>query len=305
MTTITPPLIIHFSINKDQKGNHKDNKIDLETVFHNPPEEAKPWVYWYWMRANATSEGITKDLEDMAETGVGGAVLMPIGNSGALANPGPLTIADPPANPLSEHWWNLVVHATKEADRLGLRLAMNACDGWALAGGPWITPEMSMQELVMTEKIVEGGISFEGKLAQPAMLENYYRDIAILAYPAVEGTGVTSTQLKPQATTNIPGLDPQVLVAGPSSLVSLSSAGWIQYEFDEPFICRSITIWPDIKTVYQLQRAEVLVSDDGKDFRSLGRLKPSEFHGWQDKGLSATHTIEPTTAKFFRFVIDT
>ncbi len=78
----------------------------------------------------------------MAETGVGGAYLMPIGNSHALANAAPLTIADPPANPLSEHWWKLVVHATKEADRLGMRLAMNACDGWALAGGPWITPEM-------------------------------------------------------------------------------------------------------------------------------------------------------------------
>ena len=28
---------------------------------------------------------------------------------------------------------------------------MNACDGWALAGGPWITPEMSMQEVVTTD----------------------------------------------------------------------------------------------------------------------------------------------------------
>jgi len=278
--------------------------VDLETVFQNPPDEAKPWVYWYWMRANATSKGITKDLEAMAETGVGGAVLMPIGNSGALANSAPLTIANPPADPLSDHWWDLVVHATKEADRLGLRLAMNACDGWALAGGPWITPEMSMQELVMTEQSIDGGKLFKGQLAQPTTRENYYRDIAVLAFPAAAEHGVTSTQLKPKATTNIEGLDPQVLVTGASSLVSLSSAGWIQYAFDEPFTCRSITIWPDIKTVYQLQRAELLVSDDGKNFRSLGRLKPSEFHGWQDRGLSATHAIEPTRAKFFRFVID-
>lgn len=271
---------------------------DLKTAFLTPSEAAKPWVYWYWMDANATSEGITRDLEAMAETGVGGAILMPIGNAG------PLTIVDPPANALSEDWWKLVVHATKEADRLGMRLAMNACDGWALAGGPWITPEMSMQELVMTEQIIDGGKPFEGKLAQPTSRENYYRDITVLALPVADDYGVTSTQLKPRATTNIEGLNPQALVTGASGLVRLSSAGWIQYEFEKPFTCRSITIWPDIRTVYQLQRAELLVSDDGKDFRSLGRLTPSEFHGWQDTGLSATHSIEPTTAKFFRFVID-
>ena len=229
---------------------------DLKTAFLTLSEAAKPWVYWYWMDANATIEGITQDLEAMAETGVGGAILMPIGNSG------PLTIADPPANPLSEHWWKLVVHATKEADRLGMRLAMNACDGWALAGGPWITPEMSMQELVMTEQTIDGGKPFEGKLAQPTSRENYYRDIAVLAFPAADDYGVTSTQLKPRATTNIEGLNPQVLVTGASGLVNLSSAGWIQYEFEKPFTCRSITILPDIRTVYQLQREELLVSDD-------------------------------------------
>ncbi len=232
----TPLALMLSSCLADSEVN---SGIPLETVFANPSEAAKPWVYWYWMRANATSEGITKDLEAMAETGVGGAYLMPIGNSNALANAAPLTIADPPANPLSEHWWNLLVHATKEADRLGLRLAMNACDGWALAGGPWITPEMSMQELVMTEQTIDGGKPFKGELAQPTTRENYYRDIAVLAFPAADGCGVTSTQLKPKVTTDIEGLNPQVLVTGASGLVSLSSAGWIQYEFDKPFTCRS------------------------------------------------------------------
>ena len=110
-------------------------EIDLEDLFENPSEESKPWVYWYWMRANATREGITRDLEAMAETGIGGAYLMPIGNSAALATAENLTLADPPADPLSDHWWDLVVFAVNEAGRFGLRLAMNACDGWALAGG--------------------------------------------------------------------------------------------------------------------------------------------------------------------------
>lgn len=271
---------------------------DLETVFHNPPESAKPWVFWYWMRANATAEGITRDLQAMAETGIGGAILMPIGHGGES------TIADPPANPLSEHFWKLVIHATKEADRLGMGLEMNACDGWALAGGPWITPDMSMQEVVITEQVIEGGKTFKGKLLQPKSRNNYYRDIAVLAFPEPLGTAVTSTQLEPKATTNIKGLNPQLLVKGHEKLVRFSSWGWIQFQFDKPFTCRSIRISPDIKMCYQVNRAEILVSDDGKKFRSIGRLKPPQFHGWQDTGMSATYSIELATAKFFRFVID-
>ena len=271
---------------------------ELADGFRDPPNAAKPWVYWYWMQANATRDGITRDLEAMAETGIGGAYLMPIGHADSK------TIVDPPANPLSEHWWKLAIHAAKEADRLGLRLAMNACDGWALAGGPWITPELSMQEVVTTTQVVDGSKPFAGKLAQPTTRADYYCDIAVLAWPAVEGTGVTSTKLEPKATTNIPDLDPQALVEGAGNPVSLSAEGWVQFEFAEPFTCRSIRMSPDQRSAFQLHRVGVQVSDDGKTFRSLGRLKPTQFHGWQDGGQDCTHAIPTTTARFFRFVFD-
>jgi hypothetical protein len=261
-----------------------DPEIDLEDLFENPSGDSKPWVYWYWMRANATKEGITRDLEAMAETGIGGAYLMPIGNSAALASSEDLTLADPPADPLSDHWWDLVVHAVSEAGRLGLRLAMNACDGWALAGGPWITPEMSMQEIVTIEQHIAGGIDFEGTLARPTTRYNYYRDIAVLAYPALEGT--------------------DTLVRGADDPIQFPEQGWIQYEFDEPFTCRSIRMSPD-QRYYQLHRVKLSVSDDGKKFRSLGRLKPTQFQGWQDRGMECTHAVEEVRARFFRFEFDT
>ena len=267
----------------------------LADAFRQPGEDAKPWVYWYWLNADVTREGITRDLEAMAETGVGGAYIMTIGHGG--------TLVATPANALSEPWWELVVHATKEAKRLGLRLAMNACDGWALAGGPWITPELSMQEVTMSTRLVGGGVPFVGKLDQPMAREKYYRDIAVLAYPVVEGTDQSSIQLKPKATTNIPGLDPQQLVEPGNKVVGVSAEGWIQYEFAEPFTCRSIRIAGGQNAVYQLHRAELQVSDDGKTFRSLGRLTPTFFHGWEDF-IGATHSIPPTTARFFRFVLD-
>ena len=286
--------------------NHEDHKrSNLETIFTQPPDNSKPWVYWYWMRANATKEGITRDLEAMAEAGIGGAYLMTIGNSEQQANDKPLTLVDPPADPLTEYWWNLIVFATKEAERLGLHLAMNACDGWALAGGPWIIPEMSMQEIVTSKRDIEGGKAFVGKLDQPTTRQDYYRDIAILAYPSVEGTNITSTMLKPEATTNIPGFDPQKMIDGTDKAIVLSQEGWIQYEFEKPFTCRSIKILPDQRSAYQLHRVQLLVSNDGKTFHSLGRLKPTEYQGWQDGGIGCTHSIEEVSARYFRFVIDT
>ena len=46
---------------------------DLEKNFLNPPASARPWVFWYWMHAAVSREGITADLEAMKEVGIGGA----------------------------------------------------------------------------------------------------------------------------------------------------------------------------------------------------------------------------------------
>ncbi len=43
----------------------------LDELFRHPPEQAKPWVVWYWMQAAASKEGITADLEAMKEAGDG------------------------------------------------------------------------------------------------------------------------------------------------------------------------------------------------------------------------------------------
>jgi hypothetical protein len=112
---------------------------------------------------------------------------------------------------------------------------------------------------------------------------------------------MTSSKLKPKATTNMPGVDAQQLVDGVKS--QKLSEGWIQYEFDKPFTCRSIWIGGNILGAFQAHRMEAQISDDGKTFRSLGRLK-TPLHGWQDHGMGVTYTIDPATARFFRFLND-
>src|SRR5690349_20014980 len=49
---------------------------DLEQGFAHPPDAARPWVYWFPLDGNITSNGITADLEAMQRVGIGGVLYM-------------------------------------------------------------------------------------------------------------------------------------------------------------------------------------------------------------------------------------
>ena len=42
----------------------------IQTEVEKVPEAVKPWAYWYWMDDNVSKQGITDDLESMAEIGI-------------------------------------------------------------------------------------------------------------------------------------------------------------------------------------------------------------------------------------------
>src|SRR5436189_3559226 len=149
----------------------------IEKNFLNPPESAKPWVFWYWMHGAVSKEGITADLEAMKEVGIGGAYLMPIKDTSSVIP------FQPAARQLTPEWWALVKFAMQEAKRLGLQLAMHVSDGFALAGGPWITPALSMQKIVWTKTYIGEDRSTKIRLDQPETNAGYYKDIAVFAYP--------------------------------------------------------------------------------------------------------------------------
>jgi hypothetical protein len=264
---------------------------ELQEAFLNPPRAARPWVFWYWDKGAISHEGITKDLEAMQAAGLGGAYLMTIKG-------GDPKLWDPPVAQLSPEWWDMIRHAFAEADRLKLELAMHDCDGFATAGGPWITPEKSMQKVVWSETAVAGGQELKNKLPQPPTNEGFYRDIAVFAFPVAK----SSSQDSPTVTTST-GEEAQFL-SDPKNKqrIRFDKPGWIQFEYAEPFQCRTITVVPDGNS-FQANRLKISVSDDGKTFRELLRLEPPR-HGWQNGTSTVTHAIAPTTAKFFRFDYD-
>jgi len=269
----------------------------LAQRFLNPPASAKPWVFWYWMQAAVSKEGITADLEAMKEAGIGGAYLMPIKDT---ANP---PYIQPASRQLSPEWWDKVHYALQEARRLGLQISIHVSDGFALAGGPWITPELSMQKIVWSQLPVTGNRLFNDTLPLPPANENYYRDIVVYAFPEPGGEEQSSCSELPVVTTSKPGADARFLAIKTSRESFRSDEPcWIQYAFSKPFTCRTIIVHTGGNN-YQAQRLLVEVSDNGRDFRSIGRLQPPR-HGWQDTDADITHTIATTTARYFRFIYD-
>lgn len=270
---------------------------DLRQRWAAPTQESKPWAIWYWMHGAVTREGITADLEAMKENGLGGAYLMPI--RGVPEKPFIVPIVEQ----LSPLWWEMVDFAFKEAGRLKLEIGFHICDGFALAGGPWITPELSMQKVVWSQVDIKGGKQFNDTLPLPENYKGYYKDIVIYAYPTPEGEGVSTQKVSPKITTDVKDADTQFLADRTLDGTFRSvDPCWIQYEFEKPFTCRTIEVEPAGNS-FQSQRLTILASDNGVDFRKIVQLEPPR-QGWQNYDYAMTHAIPPTTARYFRFTYD-
>ena len=266
----------------------------LRDQFQNPSDEAKPWTFWYWMYGAVSKEGITADLEAMKHAGLGGTYLMPIKgvSEGAQYNG--------KAQQLTPEWWEMVRFSMEEADRLGLKLGMHICDGFALAGGPWITPKESMQKVVWSDTIVDGGKLNALRLPQPEAYENYYEDIAIFALPvedAADEMPAKITCVNLATANNVKSA--QTVIMDAAGVIRSSYPCYIQYEYKQPFTCRNIEIVLNGNN-YQAHRLKVMASDDGVNYRFVKQLVPAR-QGWQNTDENSTHSIPATTARYFRF----
>ncbi len=238
-----------------------------------PGAEARPWNFWYWMYGCVTDEGIRADLVAMRDAGLAGFYLMPIKD-----------VEDGPehggtASQLSGEWWRRMDTAFSVADSLGLEMGIHFSDGFALGGGPWITPRESMQKVVWSDTIIGGG-KREVELAVPESREGYYEDIAVLAYPARYADARV-----PECSATLP--------------LSTQEPCDITMSYDGPFCLRSVRIVTGGNN-YQAHRFKVYASDDGVDYRPVRELEPAR-QGWQNTDAYATYAIEPTTARHFRF----
>ena len=181
-----------------QKNNAKNNNgliSTLEKDFLHPPIIYRPYVWWHWLGSNFSKKGITKDLEAMKASGIGGATIFNISSSVVESHMPILNNPWPDQTYRSPKYWDAIKHAASEAKRLRLDLGLHNTVGYSTTGGPWIDEPKSMQHLVWSETLIDGNSLIALKLPLPVVVADegwgktgrvisWFKDIAVLAVPA-------------------------------------------------------------------------------------------------------------------------
>jgi hypothetical protein len=290
----------------------------LKSGFENPPNGARPRVWWHWMNGNITPEGITADLEWMHRVGLGGYQNF----DAALQTP---QVVPKRLAYMTPEWKEAFKHAILLGDQLGMEMAIAGSPGWSESGGPWVPGSEGMKKYVWSATLVEGGKPFSGVLAHPpsntgafqnegihdqltpgaAAAPQFYADSVVIAYKrtAVDRP-VEDLQAKITASGN--SFDAAMLADGDLEkttkipIPAMGQSSWIQYEFPSPQAIRAITfVTKDPDFIASLiagmgaPEKNLEASDDGQNFRVVAKLTSSD---------APEHTISfpAVTAKYFR-----
>ncbi|MCU0963127.1 MAG: discoidin domain-containing protein, partial [Pirellulaceae bacterium] len=241
---------------------------DLAAALATPPDESRPWCYWWWLNGNASPEGITRDFEEMARQGIRGALLFDAGETGPDVPRGPHFMSAP--------WRELYKHAVREADRCGIALGVNLCSGWD-CGGPWVTPEHAAKKLVSVQAAAKGPGSIALALPKPPATQDFYHDIVVLAAPTPERDAYIL-----RASSQYQDYGPALAEDGnhesrwvsngdqPGLGPTAEKPEFLQFDFDEPQEAAGLFLqpYPDCGP----KEVDVQRSDDGQSFHSITRL---------------------------------
>jgi len=256
-------------------------------AFRNPPADARPGTFYHWMNGNVTAAGLDADLTSMHDIGLGGVIAFDGSND----------VPKGPVDYLSPDWLGLMTHMMRKADQLGLKVGMHNAPGWSSSGGPWITPERSMQQISWTETTVTGGKPLQLKLARPYAKQGYYRDAVVLAFPASAGDDSVYRDAIQSMRAAGP-VQPAILTDRDlHSAVEIAPASPLVITMKQPFTAQAVTLYSDADS--GPFTATIESSDDGKTWTRIGQVTAPAQH---ERGIEAPGALNfaPVTARHFR-----
>lgn len=266
---------VGFSSCQQKLEPEKNSGIeDLAKSFKTPPDSAKTWVNMWWFD-KVTPEDITLHLVELKSKGIGGVTLIDLGGM-------------PDAKFLSDNWKKLFSHLLREADRLGIKVGLNVCEGWP-AGGTWISPENSTWMTVNSTIEIKGPQKFSAKLPDPHGKGQLYKDIMVQAFPVASETA----ENKKLITLN--GNMEQL----PDLLDGNYNTGWKTKEIDSPWIQIDFGstklvnwIWLEVAGTSVLE-----ASEDGKVFTKVWSGYAIPWHN------VVYEAVPATKARYFRIKV--
>ena len=300
-------------------AQEKSGTDPLKSGFQNPPQNARPRVWWHWMNGNITKEGIKLDLDWMHQIGLAGFQNF----DAALQTP---QVVDHRLAYMTPEWKDAFKYAIMLGNQYGMEMAIAGSPGWSETGGPWVPPSEGMKKYVWSETPVEGGKPFSGVLKHPPTktgafqnigireslgtqserrIPEFYADAVVFAYKKSR-VDQTAQLLQAKITSNGDGLNAAMLSDGDlenTTYIPIAAEGqssWIQYEFPQAQTLRSVTIvmkdpgWIEGLAFHLAAPDKALESsDDGQNWHFVAKL---------ESGNSVEHTVSfpSVTAKYFR-----
>lgn len=212
----------------------------LKQNFKSPPEQVKPWVYWYWISDHISKTGIEKDLAAMQKAGINTALIGIVHLNGEQGD----------VKALTDPWWDHVRFAIKKAAGYNIDIGLFNSPGWSQSGGPWVDLDKSMRYLDNQEFQVAGPQQFSMTLPAPGakgMSGEYYQDVKIVAFK-------TPTYEKNRLTPN----NSQITISNPATQKAL--------------VQQDLTALFDNKTSTSYHLPDAVLKHNGKGPRG-GRLQ--------------------------------
>jgi hypothetical protein len=290
--------------------------------FQDPPNDARPRVWWHWMNGNISTEGIKLDLEWMHRVGVGGVTIF----EGAINTP---QVVPHRLIYMTREWKQAFSYAVTTARSLNMEVAIASSPGWSETGGPWVPASQGMKKMVWSATRIEGGKPFTGQLAHPPQVDGtfqnfqvpgrrapdgtvttppeFYTDVAVIAYKIPEGDK-TQQELSPtitasSGTPNVPALsDGDVATVDldlPASTVNNES--WVQFDYGHPQMIQAVTLASLNEAISVFDHESPAVppyleaSDDGQNFHKVADIPFSSI-------VERTAAFDAVTARYFRLV---
>ena len=300
----------------DTNAAQTSSTASLEAQFQDPPQSARPRVWWHWMNGNVSEAGIAKDLEWMQRIGIGGL-------QNFDANLQTTQIVENRLVYMTPDWKKAFNFTAKEAENRGLELAIAASPGWSETGGPWVPAADALKKLVWSETVLLGGKRFKGVLAAPPSITGpflsakrglgigqamtgrdsaptwqHYGDVAVLAFPVA----VASSLPSPKAT-NVAGAPVDLAMFQDGDLETAiefkreGSDPVVALDYGSPQTIRSASIFlPGAAAMFlgSITSAHLEASDDGKSWR---RIADFVVHP-----VPTTVSFDAVTARHFRVV---
>ncbi|QGY47416.1 glycoside hydrolase family 2 protein [Maribellus comscasis] len=115
----------------------------------------QPWTRWWWHGSTVNPGGLTANMEQLQEIGLGGVEITPIYDVKGYENEA--------ISFLSDQWMEMLEYTLKEGDRLNLGVDLANASGWPF-GGPWIGAEDACKNLHFKQFTLNGGEQLKEKV---------------------------------------------------------------------------------------------------------------------------------------------